>query len=142
MKSPRKHASATAFRVALEDRLKKLAQEEGLDLQRVRRQAAFDRLLCRLFAEPDAPWLLNGHSRNLSTSQDARGSVRTHPATGLMVRAVLRDGGGMWPRTGHGETFRRGGAVLPQAQFMTPTGELDHERQRRRRRFGVSTALN
>lgn len=60
MKPPRKYASATAFRVALEDRLKKLAQEEGLDLQRVRRQAAFDRLLCRLFAEPDAPWLLKG----------------------------------------------------------------------------------
>ena len=60
MKPPRKYASATAFRVALEDRLKKLAQEDGLDLQRVRRQAAFDRLLCRLFAEPDAPWLLKG----------------------------------------------------------------------------------
>ena len=60
MKPPRKYASATAFRVALEDRLKKLAREEALDLQRVRRQAAFDRLLCRLFAEPDAPWLLKG----------------------------------------------------------------------------------
>ena len=60
MKPPRKYASATAFRVALEDRLKRLAQEEGLDLQRVRRQAAFDRLLSRLFARPDAPWLLKG----------------------------------------------------------------------------------
>ncbi len=60
MKPPRKYASATAFRVALESRLKKMAQEEGLDLQRVRRQAAFDRLLCRLFAAPDAPWLLKG----------------------------------------------------------------------------------
>ena len=60
MKPPRKYASATAFRVALEDRLKRLAQEESIDLQRVRRQAAFDRLLCRLFAKPDAPWLLKG----------------------------------------------------------------------------------
>ena len=60
MKIPRKYASATAFRVALEDRLKQLAQEDGLDVQRVRRQAAFDRLLCRLFAEPNAPWLLKG----------------------------------------------------------------------------------
>ena len=60
MKPPRKYASATAFRVALEDRLKRLAQAEGLDLQRLRRQAAFDRLLCRLFAAPDAPWLLKG----------------------------------------------------------------------------------
>jgi hypothetical protein len=60
MKPPREYASATAFRVALEDRLKRLAQEENVDLQRVRRQAAFDRLLCRLFARPDAPWLLKG----------------------------------------------------------------------------------
>jgi hypothetical protein len=60
MKPPQKYASATAFRVALESRLKKMAQAEGLDLQRLRRQAAFDRLLCRLFAEPDAPWLLKG----------------------------------------------------------------------------------
>jgi hypothetical protein len=60
MKSPQKYASATAFRSALEDRLKKLAQVESLDLQRVRRQAAFDRLLCRLFANPKAQWLLKG----------------------------------------------------------------------------------
>ena len=60
MKPPRKYASAAAFRVALEERLKRLAQEESLDLQRVRRQAAFDRLLCRLFANPNAPWLLKG----------------------------------------------------------------------------------
>jgi hypothetical protein len=60
MNPPRNYASATAFRVALEDRLKRLAQEESVDLQRVRRQAAFDRLLCRLFAKPDAPWLLKG----------------------------------------------------------------------------------
>ena len=60
MKSPQKYASATAFRTALEDRLKKLAQLENIDLQRVRRQAAFDRLLCRLFSNPNAPWLLKG----------------------------------------------------------------------------------
>ena len=60
MKAPQKYASATAFRTALEDRLKKLAQLENIDLQRVRRQAAFDRLLCRLFANLNAPWLLKG----------------------------------------------------------------------------------
>ena len=60
MKPPRKYASAAPFRVALEDRLKRLAQEESLDLQRVRRQASFDRLLCRLFAKPESPWLLKG----------------------------------------------------------------------------------
>jgi hypothetical protein len=45
MKPPRKYASASAFRVALESRLKKLADEEAVDLQRLRRQAAFDRCL-------------------------------------------------------------------------------------------------
>lgn len=60
MKAPQKYASATAFRTALEDRLKKMAQLENIDLQRFRRQAAFDRLLCRLFANPKAPWLLKG----------------------------------------------------------------------------------
>ena len=34
--------------------------EEGVDLLRVRRQVAFDRLLSRLFVSPDAPWLLKG----------------------------------------------------------------------------------
>jgi hypothetical protein len=60
MKPSREYASAAAFRIALETRLKELAMEEGVDLQRVRRQVAFDRLLCRLFALPDAPWLLKG----------------------------------------------------------------------------------
>lgn len=60
MRPSREHASAAAFRIALEDRLKKLAQRESLDFQRVRRQVAFDRLLCRLFARADASWLLKG----------------------------------------------------------------------------------
>ena len=54
MNVPKKYASAAAFRTALEDRLKKLAQLESIDLQRLRRQVAFDRLLCRLFANPNA----------------------------------------------------------------------------------------
>jgi hypothetical protein len=60
MKAPKIYTSATAFRSALETRLNKLAQEESVDLQRARRQVAFDRLLCRLFANPNAPWLLKG----------------------------------------------------------------------------------
>jgi hypothetical protein len=31
-----------------------------VDLQRIRRQVAFDLLLCRLFAEPSPPWALKG----------------------------------------------------------------------------------
>jgi hypothetical protein len=60
---PKKYATAAAFRRALEDRLQDIAGKEGVDLQRLRRQVAFDRLLARLFqvAQPRAlPWVLKG----------------------------------------------------------------------------------
>jgi hypothetical protein len=60
MKPPRHYASAAAFRSALEARLQKIAKAEGIDLQRFRRQVSFDRLLVRLFADKNAPWLLKG----------------------------------------------------------------------------------
>jgi len=60
MKPAHRYATATAFRIALEARLKSLAQAEGIDLQRMRRQVSFDRLLARLFSEPNTPWLLKG----------------------------------------------------------------------------------
>jgi hypothetical protein len=60
MKPPHRYATAAAFRIALEARLKSLAQAEGVDLQRLRRQVSFDRLLARLFSEPNVPWLLKG----------------------------------------------------------------------------------
>lgn len=60
MKPPRHYASAAAFRAALEARLQTIARAEGIDLQRLRRQVSFDRLLVRLFADKSAPWLLKG----------------------------------------------------------------------------------
>ena len=57
---PRQYATAAAFRVALESRLKSTAQTEGIDLQRLRRQVSFDRLLARFFSEQNTPWLLKG----------------------------------------------------------------------------------
>jgi hypothetical protein len=38
---PRRYASAAAFRVALEIRLKAISRAEGIDLQRLRRQVSF-----------------------------------------------------------------------------------------------------
>lgn len=55
-----RYQTTRAFRIALEERLKQTARKEGLDLMRLRRQVAFDRLLARLFAEMDPPWLLKG----------------------------------------------------------------------------------
>jgi len=53
---PKRYATTAAFRRALEDRLQDIARKEGVDLQRLRRQVAFDRLLARLFqaAQPGA----------------------------------------------------------------------------------------
>ena len=48
------YATPTAFRRALEDRLKQKSKTEGLDLQRLMREVSFDRLLARLFARKDA----------------------------------------------------------------------------------------
>ncbi|HEY5793189.1 MAG TPA: nucleotidyl transferase AbiEii/AbiGii toxin family protein, partial [Chthoniobacterales bacterium] len=58
--APRRYATAAAFRVALETRLKAISTAEDTDLQRLRRQVSFDRLLARFFAEQNAPWLLKG----------------------------------------------------------------------------------
>jgi hypothetical protein len=49
-----------AFRAALEARLRNASQQQGTDLQRLQRRVAFERLLARLFAEEDPPWLLKG----------------------------------------------------------------------------------
>ena len=57
---PRRYATPAAFRVALETRLKTISVDEVTDLQRLRRQVSFDRLLARFFAERNAPWLLKG----------------------------------------------------------------------------------
>lgn len=57
---PKTYNSPTTFRRALEDRLKQIREAENLDFQRLLREVAFDRLLARLFAVKDAPWVLKG----------------------------------------------------------------------------------
>jgi hypothetical protein len=60
MKPAKKYASAGALRRALEDRLRQTATTANVDLARLRRQVAFDRLLARLFHSAEAPWALKG----------------------------------------------------------------------------------
>jgi hypothetical protein len=55
-----RYQTPQALRRALEDRLLALVRLEGGDIDRLRRQTAFDRLLCRLFREANAPWLFKG----------------------------------------------------------------------------------
>jgi hypothetical protein len=52
--------SSQDFRKSLEARLQRIAKEKGIDLQRIRRQVAFDRFLARLFTQPETPLFLKG----------------------------------------------------------------------------------
>ena len=78
-------ASATAFRRALEDRLQQWSVAESLDIQRLRRQVAFDRLLARLFHENHPSWLLKGgyamelRLKSARTTRDIDLAIRPHP---------------------------------------------------------------
>lgn len=55
-----KFNSSQDFRKSLETRLQNKAKKEGIDLQRLRRCVAFDRLLARLFTHPEPPFFLKG----------------------------------------------------------------------------------
>ncbi len=60
MPEPRQYATAGAFRRSLEDRLNQTSKNQGIDLTRLRRRVAFERLLARLFTEENPQWLLKG----------------------------------------------------------------------------------
>ncbi|MBU2575242.1 MAG: nucleotidyl transferase AbiEii/AbiGii toxin family protein [Elusimicrobia bacterium] len=59
MEDHKLYKSATAFRRALEDRLKAIAGG-SMDLPRLRKSVAFERLLARFFADTGSAWLLKG----------------------------------------------------------------------------------
>ena len=54
------YASDAAFRAALEQRLFNLAREKNVNLERLRRQVVFERLLARLVASEPGVWVLKG----------------------------------------------------------------------------------
>jgi len=60
MVPPRTYSTAGAFRKALEERLKNASQTDEIDVNRLRRHVAFDRLLARLFRIETPPWVLKG----------------------------------------------------------------------------------
>ena len=60
MAPPRSYSTAGAFRKALEERLKRTSRTDQIDLNRLRRQVSFDRLLARLFHIEIPPWALKG----------------------------------------------------------------------------------
>ena len=59
MANPR-YKTAGAFRQSLEERLNQTSRNQGIDLVRLRRRVAFERLLARLFTTPHLRWVLKG----------------------------------------------------------------------------------
>lgn len=55
-----RYSTAAAFRMALEERIRQGATNEGVAVQRLRKRVAFERFLARLQGPPDSPWLLKG----------------------------------------------------------------------------------
>ncbi len=97
-----RYETPVALRRALEDRIMVLAAKAGDDIQRLRRQAAFDWLLCRLFQNENAPWLLKGgyamelRIRAARTTRDIDLALRKSAATPQrwnieVVTAMLRE---------------------------------------------------
>ncbi len=100
MKPGRKYATGAALRIALEERLKRTAREEGIDLQRLRRQVAFDRFLARLFHAPNPNWVLKGgyamelRFQTARATKDLDFTVRALPANATdMILTELQDVG-------------------------------------------------
>jgi hypothetical protein len=107
MDEVKQYKTAGAFRTALETRLQTRAQEEKTDLQRLRRQVAFDRFLARLFPKESKgtyPWILEGgyamelRIRSARTTKDL--DLTLHDGTRLakdseerrrQVRAMVQD---------------------------------------------------
>lgn len=95
---PREYASAEAFRRALEVRLNKAAETELIQINRLRRQVAFDRLLARLFRIDPAPWVLKGGYALELRFRTARATVdidltvqRIAAATEADANQIVRD---------------------------------------------------
>ena len=55
-----RYATAAAFRMALEERIKQRSSAEGTAIWRMRKRVAIERFLARLQISPDSPWLLKG----------------------------------------------------------------------------------
>lgn len=67
---------AEDFRRSLESRIRTQSELEGGDLERLRKQVAFERLLARLFAGKDVPWMLKGgYALELRLKGRARSTV-------------------------------------------------------------------
>ena len=113
----RRYATATAFRAALETRLRQQAGGGQASLGRLRRRVAFERLLARLFAEEASPWLLKGgYALELRLGDTARATRDLDLGVPDPARLVVGDGVAGAPERLAGHDFL-GFAGIPPAQF-------------------------
>lgn len=80
----KKFESATAFKAALEARLRKRAEETQLPLSTLQLKFVIERLLARLFRNPDPAWLLKG-----GFAMDLRFRPRARTTTDVDLAMVL-----------------------------------------------------
>jgi len=72
--------------MALEDRIKRIARDENIDLQKLRRQVAYERFFARLFQLGHPDWVLKGgyamefRFQNARTTKGRDFTVRNRPA--------------------------------------------------------------
>ncbi len=94
MPEPKRYATATAFRTALEARLRQRAGGSQTSLGRVRRQVAFERFLARLFHEASSPWLLKGgYALELRLGDTARSTRDLDLSVPYPQRLITGEGG-------------------------------------------------
>jgi hypothetical protein len=105
--------TAAAFRQALEQRLKTAAQKRGIPLNTLRLKLTIERLLARLFAKPDAPWLLKG---GYAMELRYRPNARTTKDVDLSIPNAL-DSAPLAKRIEH---------VRDQLQAVADLGQGDH----------------
>src|SRR5919108_135084 len=85
----RKFGSAAAFKTSLEAHLRKRAEERKVPLSTLQLKFVIERLLARLFRNPDPPWLLKG---GFAMDLRFRPRARTTKDVDLSVRLVSTDG--------------------------------------------------
>jgi hypothetical protein len=107
---PRVYASASAFRTAVETRLMQIAEKEGQEIMRLRRQLTFDRFLCRIFhGETDTVMLKGGYAIELRVAE-----ARTTKDIDLCMKKIR--GSALSPEELH--SFFQAKAALELGDYM------------------------
>src|SRR5438270_10214600 len=84
----RRFESATAFKTALEARLRKKSQEQGMPFSTLQLKFVIERLLARLFRDERPPWLLKGgFAMDLRFRPQARTTKDVDLSAGLVADA-------------------------------------------------------